>query len=206
MGRARSSTRNSFASLEYPSAPSEGGGAIESSGNTRDQATHAYWRTCNSLPGLNRTAFPGGMDTSAPVRGLRPMPVFRGFTLNTPKPRNSMRSPCSSAFFMDSKTVSTAISALVFVMPVRLTTSLMISSLIKTASFSGTGANLVPASVNHMLGLNLSSCQARSPRVCDERRVPPRLRPLRHRSDHRHRAGCRRVAPWPHGELIHLGL
>src|ERR1035438_9384830 len=77
------------------------------------------------------------MDTSAPVRGLRPIPVLRGLTLNTPKPRSSMRSPCSSAFFMDSKTVSTAISALVFVMPVRFTTSLMMSSLIKTASLSG---------------------------------------------------------------------
>src|SRR5216684_5402383 len=76
------------------------------------------------------------METSAPVRGLRPIPVLRGFTLKTPKPRNSMRSPCSSAFFMDSKTVSTAISALVLVMPVRFTTSLMISSLIKTASWS----------------------------------------------------------------------
>ena len=29
---------------------------------------------CSSFPGLNRTALPGGMDTSAPVRGLRPMP------------------------------------------------------------------------------------------------------------------------------------
>ena len=56
---------------------------------------------------------------------------LRGFGVFTVKPRNSMRSPCSRAFFMDSKTVSTAISALVFVMPVLLTTSLMISSLIK---------------------------------------------------------------------------
>ncbi len=85
---------------------------------------------CNSLPGLNRTAFPGGMLTSAPVRGLRPIPVFRGRTLNTPNPRNSMRSPFASARFMLSKTVSTATSALVFVIPVRWTTSLMISSLI----------------------------------------------------------------------------
>src|SRR5207244_2826148 len=42
--------------------------------------------------------------------------------------------------FMDSKTVSTAISALVLVMPVRLTTSLMMSSLIKTASRRSGGA------------------------------------------------------------------
>src|SRR5208282_1356766 len=85
---------------------------------------------CNSLPGLKRTALPGGMETSAPVRGLRPIPVLRGRTLNTPKPRSSMRSPVESAFFMLSKTVSTASSALVLVIPVRLTTSLMMSSLI----------------------------------------------------------------------------
>src|SRR5690242_2869815 len=59
-----------------------------------------YCRVCNSLPGLNRTAFPGGIDTSAPVRGLRPIPVLRGFTLKTPNPRNSIRSPCSKARFM----------------------------------------------------------------------------------------------------------
>jgi len=86
---------------------------------------------CNSLPGLKRTALPGGMETSAPVRGLRPMPVFRGLTLNTPKPRSSMRSPLVSERFMLSNTVSTAISALVLVIPVLLTTSLMMSSLIK---------------------------------------------------------------------------
>jgi len=38
------------------------------------------------LPGLKRTALPGGMLTSAPVLGLRPIPVLRGRTLNTPKP------------------------------------------------------------------------------------------------------------------------
>ncbi len=58
------------------------------------------------------------------------MPVLRGRTLNTPKPRSSMRSPFVSAFFMLPKTVSTASSALVLVIPVRLTTSLMMSSLI----------------------------------------------------------------------------
>src|SRR6266853_5681925 len=84
----------------------------------------------SSFPGLKRTAFPGGMLTSAPVRGLRPIPVLRGRTLKTPNPRNSMRSPPARAFFMLSKTVSTASSALVLVMPVLLTTSLMISSLI----------------------------------------------------------------------------
>src|SRR6266699_5470089 len=89
---------------------------------------------CNSLPGLNRTAFPGGMETSAPVRGLRPMPVFRGRTLNTPKPRSSMRSPLASDRFMLSKTVSTASSALVLVIPVLFTTSLMMSSFITGGS------------------------------------------------------------------------
>src|SRR5207302_7102272 len=85
---------------------------------------------CNSFPGLKRTAFPGGMLTSAPVRGLRPMPVFRGRTLNTPNPRSSIRSTFARAPFMLSKTVSTACSAFVLVMPVLVTTSLMISSLI----------------------------------------------------------------------------
>src|SRR5579863_708880 len=89
---------------------------------------------CNSFPGLNRTALPGGIDTSAPVRGLRPMPVLRGRTLNTPNPRSSMRLPPASAFFMLSKTVSTANSALVLVMPVLATTSLMMSSLITEGS------------------------------------------------------------------------
>src|SRR5579864_7073242 len=85
---------------------------------------------CNSLPGLNRTAFPGGIETSAPVRGLRPIPVLRGLTLNTPNPRSSMRSPFARERFMLPKTVSTASSALVLVIPVLFTTSLMISSLI----------------------------------------------------------------------------
>src|ERR1700728_1564591 len=89
---------------------------------------------CNSFPGLKRTGLPGGMDTSAPVRGLRPIPVLRGRTLKTPNPRNSMRLPPDSAFFMLSKTVSTASSALVLVMPVLATTSLMMSSLITSGS------------------------------------------------------------------------
>jgi hypothetical protein len=55
---------------------------------------------------------------------------LRGLTLNTPKPRSSMRSPFASERFILPKTVSTASSALVFVIPVLLTTSLMISSLI----------------------------------------------------------------------------
>ena len=85
---------------------------------------------CNSFPGLKRTALPGGMLTCWPVRGLRPMPVLRGFTLKTPNLRNSMRSPRPSAFFMASKTVSTACSALVRVMLVFDTIALTMSSLI----------------------------------------------------------------------------
>src|SRR4030081_2545702 len=100
----------------------------EHAGRMRNQSD------CNSLPGLKRTALPGGMLTSWPVRGLRPMPVLRGRTLNTPKRRGSMRSPRESERFMLSKTVSTANSALVFVIPVLLTTSLIISSLITGGS------------------------------------------------------------------------
>src|ERR1700719_327729 len=85
----------------------------------------------SSLPGLKRTAFPGGMLTSSPVRGLRPIPVLRGLTLNTPKRRNSMRWPRPKAVFRDSNTVSTACSALVRLMFVLVTTALTMSNLIK---------------------------------------------------------------------------
>src|SRR5579872_1067818 len=133
-----------------------------------------YCSVCSSLPGLNRTAFPGGMATSAPVRGLRPIPVLRGRTLKIPKPRSSIRSPCASARFILSKTVSTAISALVLVIPVRFTTSLMMSSLIKTASFDVQArGDLLPASFNHMIRLDLISCQAMDRRR-DPRPSPPR--------------------------------
>ena len=84
---------------------------------TKRASTRAYSIDCNSLPGLKRTALPGGIETSAPVRGLRPIPVLRGRTLNTPKPRNSIRSPLVRERRMLSKTVSTANSALVLVMP-----------------------------------------------------------------------------------------
>src|SRR3990167_4727668 len=60
------------------------------------------------------------------------MPVLRGRTLKTPKPRSSMRWPFSRARFMASKTVSTASSALDLLIPVRVTTSLTMSSLIKS--------------------------------------------------------------------------
>jgi hypothetical protein len=89
---------------------------------------------CNSFPGLKRTAFPGGILTCCPVRGLRPMPVFRGFTLNTPNRRSSIRSPRPSAFFIASKTVSTACSALVRVIFVFCTIALTMSSLITRSS------------------------------------------------------------------------
>ena len=68
---------------------------------------------CSSLPGLKRTALPGVMLTSVPVRGLRPIPVLRARTLKTPNPRSSMRSPAVRACLRPSKTVSTAVSALV---------------------------------------------------------------------------------------------
>ncbi|PYT18600.1 MAG: hypothetical protein DMG59_03610 [Acidobacteria bacterium] len=57
---------------------------------------------------------------------------------------------------MLSTTVSTAISAFVFVMPVRLTTSLIMSSLIKAAS----------CAANLMIGLGLLHCQALLRRAC----------------------------------------
>src|SRR5216683_2693613 len=95
---------------------------------------------CSSLPGLKRTALPGGMLTSWPVRGLRPMPVLRGRTLNTPKRRNSIRSPLPSAFFIAPKTVSTASSALVRLTPVLFTTAFTMSSLITPASCYATAS------------------------------------------------------------------
>src|ERR1700691_2417356 len=130
---------------------------LKPSDDERGTTTLSYCSDCSSLPGLNRTALPGGMATSAPVRGLRPMPVLRGRTLKIPKPRNSMRSPCDRARFMLSKTVSTAISALVLVIPVLLTTSLMMSSLITVSPSAApkVGANL-------MIGLGLLTCQAAS--------------------------------------------
>src|SRR5580698_3330172 len=96
----------------------------------QDFGAAAAGNDCNSLPGLKRTAFPGGMLTCWPVRGLRPIPVFRGFTLNTPKRRSSIRSPRPSAFFIASKTVSTACSAFVRVILVFCTIAFTMSSLI----------------------------------------------------------------------------
>jgi len=121
----------------------------------------AYCSVCSSLPGLKRTAFPGGIATSAPVRGFRPIPVLRGRTLKMPKPRNSIRSPSESARFIVSKTVSTAISAFVLVIPVRLTTSLMMSSLIKQPPgnrFKVT-AVFAPSRAISMIRSKLAACQ-----------------------------------------------
>src|SRR5207248_10369599 len=57
-----------------------------------------------------------------------------GFTLKTPKRRSSMRWPRPRACFNDSKTVSTACSALVRLMFVLATTAFTISSLITRSS------------------------------------------------------------------------
>lgn len=104
---------------------------IESVAHAAKRSPAVQGRVCSSFPGLKRTALPGIMLTSAPVRGFLPIPVLRGLTLKTPNPRNSIRSPLDKAFFIEPKTVSTAISALVLVIPVRLTTSLTRSSFIK---------------------------------------------------------------------------
>src|SRR5439155_25537914 len=81
-----------------------------------------------------RTALPGGMLTSSPVRGLRPMPVLRGLTLKTWKRGSSMRWPRPRACFNYSKTVSTACSAFVRLMFVVATTAFTMSNLITQSS------------------------------------------------------------------------
>src|SRR4029079_14852508 len=86
-----------------------------------------FWR---SLPGLNRMVRPGGIRTSLPVRGLRPMPRLRGLTWNTPKPRSSIRSPRCIDTRIASNTASTATSALTLVMSAIFETSLTMSTLI----------------------------------------------------------------------------
>ena len=54
---------------------------------------HAQLISRNALPGLNRIVFPGGISTSRPVLGLRPIPRLRSLTWKTPNPRSSIRSP-----------------------------------------------------------------------------------------------------------------
>src|SRR6267143_3603719 len=99
-------------------------------------------RPWSSLPGLKRTALPGGMLTSSPVRGLRPIPVLRGLTLKTPKRRSSMRWQRPRACLRDSKTVSTACSALVRLILAWATTAFTMSSLITRASEDSVGQML----------------------------------------------------------------
>ena len=79
-----------------------------------------------------------------PVRGLRPMPVLRARTLNTPNPRNSMRSPAVRASFRPSNTVSTAASALVRGRPVRSITWWTMSCLIKAVTSRANFVSTVP--------------------------------------------------------------
>src|SRR6185437_14514515 len=81
---------------------------------------------CSSFPGLKRTALPGEMLTSAPVRGFLPTPVFRGFTVKTPNPRNSIRTVHTRAFFMPSQIAYTEDSEFVRAKPVRSTMTLTI--------------------------------------------------------------------------------
>src|SRR4029079_7638319 len=93
-----------------------------------------FWR---SLPGLKRIVRPGGMRTSLPVRGVRPMPRLRGLTWKTPNPRSSMRSPRCMEVRIASKTASTATSALTLVMSAIFDTSLTMSTLIMLSGSSG---------------------------------------------------------------------
>src|SRR5690349_18349620 len=86
-----------------------------------------FW---SSLPGLKRMVRPGGMRTSLPVRGLRPMPRLRGLTWKTPKPRSSIRSPRCMDSRMASNTASTASSAFTLVTCAARDTSLTMSTLI----------------------------------------------------------------------------
>src|SRR5260370_743583 len=85
-----------------------------------------FWR---SLPGLKRIVRPGGIRTSLPVRGLRPMPRLRGFTWKTPNPRSSIRSPRCMEVRIASNTASTATSALTLVMSAIFDTSLTMSKI-----------------------------------------------------------------------------
>jgi len=89
-----------------------------------------YLRLRRFFPGLNRIVLPGGMRTSVPVRGFRPIPFLRGLTWNTPKPRSSMRSPRRIDSFMASRIASTATTARTRVISAVRATLLMMSLLI----------------------------------------------------------------------------
>src|SRR5579875_2758674 len=123
----------------------------------------------SSLPGLNRTAFLGGIFTCWPVRGFLPMPVFRGLTLKTPNRRNSIRRPLPSATFIASNTLSTACSALLRGMLVFATMAFTMSSLITATS----------RSAEHHARQGFASCQAalRASRICAES-LPVILSPM----------------------------
>jgi hypothetical protein len=125
---------NRSACRPYSRQKDRGGGAgaqSQAGSNVGCGSCDSYWlRFWRSLPGLKRMVRPGGMRTSLPVRGLRPMPRLRGFTWKTPKPRSSIRSPCIIESFMASRTASTATSALTLVMSAAFETSLMMSTLI----------------------------------------------------------------------------
>src|SRR5215470_11652272 len=86
-----------------------------------------FWR---SFPGLKRIVRPGGIRTSFPVRGLRPMPRLRGLTWKTPNPLSSIRSPRCIEVRIASNTASTATSALTLVISAVFETSLTMSTLI----------------------------------------------------------------------------
>jgi len=74
--------------------------------------------------GLESDRAAGGMRTSLPVRGLRPMPRLAGFHLEDADPRSSIRSPRCIEVRIASKTASTATSALTLVMSAIFETSL----------------------------------------------------------------------------------
>src|SRR5437016_11252953 len=76
---------------------------------------------------------PGGIFTSTPVFGLRPIPFFRCLTWKTPKPRSSMRWPRASALRRPSMTVSTACAAFTREISDTSATLLTISALIMRA-------------------------------------------------------------------------
>lgn len=99
------------AALGAPHQQIELSGYASGSSSSAFVAASVPWSTWSSRPGLNRTARPGSIETSRPVRGFRPIPVLRGRIENTPKPRNSMRSPSTNARFMLRNTASTACSA-----------------------------------------------------------------------------------------------
>src|SRR5689334_13463053 len=111
---------------------------------------------------------------------------------------------------MLSKTVSTAISAFVLVMPVLFTTSLIMSSLIKMSSLTRhKTAEPDPAgTANLMIRLGLQRCQADAhPRRQHQFRIVPKSL-LEIRDRHRY-CDCNsqiRATLWHHCKFIHFGV